>query len=410
MRKNAKAAERRKKMRKGWTITALGNLAHINPESLGTRTPEDYEFGYIDLSMINNGCISYPTEKIKYKDASPRARRIVRKGDILMATVRPNLKGFGYIQSNPKDLICSTGFAVLRSKHEETAEYLYQYIFSHFIESQIDALVVGSNYPAINNDDVRDLQISIPQSLTEQKKIAAILRTWDEAIEKAEKVRTQKQRIFKAHCRRLTNPKVGKTVQQKHLSEICSEINHRNDGTDAPIMMISSTQGFIRQDENYDRDMAGDSLQKYILLKKDEFAYNKGNSKTYPYGCIFQLDVHAALIPFVYICFKLNNELNHSYFRHYFQAGSLNRQLIRLISSSVRGNGLLNINSDDFFSCKIPVPSKDYQDKCADFLDSAKHELDILDKEILALKAQKRGLMQKLLTGEWPVHIEKEAA
>jgi len=157
------------------------------------------------------------------------------------------------------------------------------------------------------------------------------------------------------------------------------------------------------QSDKFDRDMAGSSVERYILLHEGEFAYNKGNSLTAPYGCIFSLDRPAAVVPFVYFCFALHGDLNREFYVHLFAAGALNRQLSRLINSGVRNDGLLNLSPDDFFACRIPVPPPDEQAKIAATLKAAKHEIALLDSELSALRQQKRGLMQKLLTGEWRV-------
>ena len=90
--------------------------------------------------------------------------------------------------------------------------------------------------------------------------------------------------------------------------------------------------------------------------------------------------------------------------------GALNHQLSRLINSGVRNDGLLNLYSDDFYSCRVPVPPIDEQRKIARALTAAKQELALIDDEIEALTRQKRGLMQKLLTGEWRVKLETPVA
>ena len=151
--------------------------------------------------------------------------------------------------------------------------------------------------------------------------------------------------------------------------------------------------------------MAGTSLESYIVLHKGEFAYNKGNSFTYPQGCIFQLDKPSALVPHVYFCFALKPTLHHDFYVHIFHAGLLNHQLARLINSGVRNDGLLNINSDEFFSCKLPVPDRKEQKAIASALSAATQEIELLERDVDLLTRQKRGLMQKLLIGEWRVRV-----
>lgn len=157
------------------------------------------------------------------------------------------------------------------------------------------------------------------------------------------------------------------------------------------------------QSDKFARDMAGSSVERYIVLHRGEFAYNKGNSLTAPYGCIFPLDQQTALVPFVYYCFALKLDLDHGFYTQLFAAGALNYQLSRVINSGVRNDGLLNLDPDDFFSCKVPVPPLDEQRRIARALTTAKEELALLNREIGTMIRQKRGLMQKLLTGEWRV-------
>jgi type I restriction enzyme S subunit len=108
-------------------------------------------------------------------------------------------------------------------------------------------------------------------------------------------------------------------------------------------MTISAKSGFLLQSDKYSRDMAGRSVENYVVLREGEFAYNKGNSLTAPQGCIFRLDRPTALVPHVYICFALKDGLNPAFYAHFFEAGALNPQLARLINSGVRNDGLLNL-------------------------------------------------------------------
>jgi type I restriction enzyme S subunit len=180
-------------------------------------------------------------------------------------------------------------------------------------------------------------------------------------------------------------------------------VRRQNGGGDHPVMTISAKSGFRLQSDKFSRDMAGSSVNRYIVLHEGEFAYNKGNSLTAPHGCIFPLDRPTALVPFVYFCFALKADLNREFFAHLFAAGVLNHQLSRLINSGVRNDGLLNLSPEDFFGCKVPVPPADEQSAIASALTTAKQEIGLLETELEALTRQKRGLMQKLLTGEWRV-------
>jgi len=185
-----------------WDITHLEEISEINKENLPSSIPDDYSFTYINLGDVDSGIISISSDQITFSTAPSRARRIIHKGDILLSTVSPYLKGFAYIDFLPKDIICSTGFAVITPKYDIDGKFLYQYIFSEKAERYFNACVVGSNYPALNNSDVEKMSIPLPQ-LSEQKKIAEILSTWDRAIEQTRKLIDAKQRLKKGLMQQL---------------------------------------------------------------------------------------------------------------------------------------------------------------------------------------------------------------
>lgn len=270
-----------------------------------------------------------------------------------------------------------------------------------------ERMAVGSTIKTIGLPLFRRLTIDIPP-LPEQRKIAEILRTWDKAIDKLDALRTAKREQLTG----LSQDLLGRggsfpdRWELRPLSSISTRVRRKNGGDNHPVMTISAKSGFLMQSDKFSRDMAGRSVKNYIVLHEGEFAYNKGNSLTAPYGCIFPLDRPTALVPFVYFCFTLNKNLNREFYTHLFAAGLLNHQLSRLINSGVRNDGLLNLNVADFFGCKVPVPPGEEQEKVASALTAAKDEIVLLDREIEALARQKRGLVQKLLTGEWRVKVE----
>jgi len=169
-----------------WKEEKLKDLVEVDPEQLSSITDPDYSFFYIDISSVSLGNVSFPNHSLKYKEAPSRARKILKDNDILMSTVRPNLKAFAQFRKRSKsNFIASTGFAVLRSRPNVEVGFIYHSLFSNDVEKQIEALVVGSNYPAINSSDIRNLKINIP-SFPIQQKIAHILTTCDTVIEQTQ--------------------------------------------------------------------------------------------------------------------------------------------------------------------------------------------------------------------------------
>lgn len=193
---------------------------------------------------------------------------------------------------------------------------------------------------------------------------------------------------------------IPKDWKVKKLKDISNRVQRKNDGKSHNVLTISSKGGFLNQTERFSKVIAGENLAKYILLRKNEFAYNKGNSKTYPYGCIYRLeDYEEALVPNVYYCFEIREGVTEFY-KHYFIAGKLNKFLARVINTGVRNDGLLNLNVTDFFDVPVAAPPIKEQQKIASILSAWDKAIEPKEKLIEQKKQQKKGLMQKLLTGE----------
>lgn len=190
----------------------------------------------------------------------------------------------------------------------------------------------------------------------------------------------------------------------KKLGEVVEINNTRVLTEKLEPLSISAGIGFVNQTEKFGRDLSGKQYEKYIKIQKYDFAYNKGNSKKYPQGCVYLLkDREYAAIPNVFECFRIKKH-NCFYYEQLFISGYLNKQLFRLINAGVRNDGLLNINSENFYSCYIPVPPLAEQEKIAEILSLWDKAIE-QTKELIAYKEkQKKGLMQNLLTGKKRLH------
>jgi type I restriction enzyme S subunit len=186
----------------------------------------------------------------------------------------------------------------------------------------------------------------------------------------------------------------------KSISAFSERVERRVSGVPEHVLMIASRSGFVAQSDKYDRFMAGQSLQKYIDLRSGEFAYNKGNSISYPCGCVFRLKgYHSAAVPFVYFCFAVQEDVAEpAYLEQFFAGGGLNAQLKGRINSGVRNNGLLNIRAGEFFSCVVPLPPVQEQRKIAAILSSVDEAIEGTQAVIDQLQVVKKAMMADLLT------------
>jgi type I restriction enzyme, S subunit len=178
-----------------WEMKRLGDVVDTDPENLGASTPRDLFFNYIALEDVDQGTLRSFSEQV-LRAAPSRARRKLRDGDVLVSTVRPNLQSHLLFRSMPGVWVCSTGFCVIRCREHVThPSFICSHFFGHAVTRQIDALLTGSNYPAINSADVRALSILLP-SFDEQTAIAQVLSEMDAEIGALES-RRDKTRLLK---------------------------------------------------------------------------------------------------------------------------------------------------------------------------------------------------------------------
>ena len=184
--------------------------------------------------------------------------------------------------------------------------------------------------------------------------------------------------------------------EQRKLGDVVKEITRNDPESEAPIMMITANNGFIEQSERYAFNNAGESLKKYILLKKGELAYNHGASKLRPYGSCFTLTAaENARIPFVYHCFSAENQ-NAEFMSIELNGAEIENQLRRIVSSGARMDGLLNISFDEYTSVSVLLPSAEEQDRIADFFQQLDHLITLHQRKLEKLKLVKKSMLEKM--------------
>jgi type I restriction enzyme S subunit len=183
---------------KEWEVVKLGDAVEINKESIDpVKEAPNETFIYIDIDSIESGTgkIKNP-KKILGRNAPSRARHVIHENDVIMSTVRPYLKAFALIPKEYNNQICSTGFAVLTCKNSILPYFLLNVLFSDVVITQCNRMMVGGQYPALNQSHVSCIKIPIPP-LSEQQKIAEILLTIDKKLELERKRKEKLERIKK---------------------------------------------------------------------------------------------------------------------------------------------------------------------------------------------------------------------
>ena len=189
-----------------WQMKRLGDAVDTDPENLGPDTRDDFAFKYIALEDVERGILRSHSEQV-FAHAPSRARRKLRPSDILVSTVRPNLQSHLLFRGYDGDWVCSTGFCVVRCR-EAIAHppFVFSQMFTDGVTRQIDALLTGSNYPAINRGDVRSLTIPFP-NLDEQTAIADVLSDMDAELAALEARRDKTRDLKQAMMQELLTGK-----------------------------------------------------------------------------------------------------------------------------------------------------------------------------------------------------------
>ena len=165
-----------------WEVVRLGDVVDVNRRNWDpTDSPSIL---YLDLTaVVAPGQLSAPKE-IAAGDAPSRARRRVHSGDLLVSTVRPNLRGFARIDEAPDNLVASTGFAVLTPLGCVDGSFAYHQVMTLSFARYLEGAMTGQAYPAVRPDDVAGYRLGLPP-LPEQRAFATVLDGVDDAIDLA---------------------------------------------------------------------------------------------------------------------------------------------------------------------------------------------------------------------------------
>ncbi len=317
----------------------------------------------------------------------------------------------GIFNSDEKIAFASYLVRLVADRTLVSPEYLNYWLNSYSAQTTIKRIATRAISQAnINPTEFKKNSLLPLPPLPEQTTIANLLSTWDTAIEITEKLITTKQEQRKGLMQQLLSgkqrfPGFTKLWQEVRLSDVFKRVTRKNSADVTHVLTASGKHGLIDQKDYFNRSVSGKSLEGYYHLKQGEFAYNRSAMKGYPYGAIKRLDDYTeGVLSTLYLCFKLSSrDQNSDFFMHYFEAGNLNRQLRRIAQVGARAHGLLNVTAGDFFNLRLQLPELDEQKSVACFLNNCDLEISLLQKKLNAFREQKRGLMQKLLTGKWRV-------
>lgn len=165
-----------------WKKWKLKYVAKVNGNALSDKTNPDYEFTYLDISSVDEGGnTAEGIQKIKFKDAPSRARRVVKKGDVIISTVRTYLQSITFFEFEVENLVVSTGYAVLTPSKMILPDFLNYAVRRKEVIDEIMANSTGITYPAITSVKLSNFKIAVPP-LDVQREIVSNIKAENDRI------------------------------------------------------------------------------------------------------------------------------------------------------------------------------------------------------------------------------------
>ena len=395
----------------GWEVKKLKDVFFINELSLPANTSADYQFHYIPIEQVSTNHIDFDNcNSFRFDEAPGRARRILRDNDILISGVRPNLKSFAIFRKpNGNNWICSTGFFVLTAKNKGDNLISYYELLSEICGSQFYNYVVGSNYPAIGDSDIRNIRLVLPTSEKEKAAIANILSKVDEAIASVQSSIAAAERLKKSLMQNLLTGKMKpdgtiRTPEEFYIDEKFGKV---------PVGWKVKKIGEVTENlDNYRKPIKSGDRNKI----KGKYPY---------YGAAGIVDyINDYLFDGIYILFGEDGENlisrkvpqafivkgkfwvnNHAHILRVYDGFDINL-IVQILESKkydsiVYGSAQPKINKSDLCKVKIIIPVEvEEQKKISDPIIEVDKEIVKKRNMTNILERLKKSLMQNLLTGK----------
>lgn len=161
---------------KGWEEKTLGEVC-IKTKNIRWQDHKNQEYQYVDLSSVSRETLEVTeTAIVNDENAPSRAKKIIKKGDVIFATTRPTLKRATIIDDELDGQICSTGYVVLRPNKTISTDWIFFYLLTSTFMDRIETLQRGASYPAVSDSDVKGSILSVPTSKVIENNYVVIMR------------------------------------------------------------------------------------------------------------------------------------------------------------------------------------------------------------------------------------------
>jgi type I restriction enzyme S subunit len=385
----------------------LGDISTISSGGTPERSRPDFWGG--SIPWVKTGEICFNTirdteEKITEAAVSGSSTKVFRAGTLLMAMYGQG-KTRGQVALLGIDAAINQACAAITPQEPDDANYLFQYLTYRY--NDIRRLSNSGSQENLNAELIRSIPIHYPPEPS-RRKIAAVLSTWDEALEKLDALITAKERRKKVLMNQLlTGRKRLKGFDGIWLTEKLGELfieRTEQNHSDLVLLSITSDRGVVRRDDLIKRDTSSEDKSKYLRIAPGDIGYNTMRM----WQGVSAISSLEGIVSPAYTILIPGERIDGCFAAHFFKLPHTINFFYRYSQGLV--DDTLNLKFHNFAVIKVNVPSDiKEQRQIADILDSCDDELRLLRSQRIALDRQKRGLMQRLLTGRVRVHPEKES-
>lgn len=412
-----------------WEVIPLKYLASYNDETLSEATEYEYEFDYVEIGSVEYGKGITQTEHLMFKNAPSRARRIVRKDDIIVSTVRTYLKAVARVES--KEQIASTGFVVIRPKNVDAIFLQYGILAQSFI-SMVEAYSTGISYPAINASQVVKFKLPVPNA-NDQRHIAKYLDQQcahiDSVIEKTKASIEEYKKLKQA----VIAPAVTKGIrgnrpmkdsgiewigevpvewELKPFRRVLKERNEKNSPVKSEERLSLSIELGVTlySEKTTNLDRFKDDFEQYKLAHEGDLVMNSMNMIV---GASGVSNYYGCVSPVYYTYYdEEDDHITAKYCEYIFRSKTMLRVLFSLgkgIYAIVRGDDRVNtcrlkVAKEDLKSLIIPVPSTEEQREIVKYLNEKSKDIEEVIKKkeefLEELEYYKKSLIYEYVTGK----------
>lgn len=395
----------------GWSNRALGTLVD-RPIAYGVLKPERTAAG-VPMIRINDvddtGYVNWEDViKITPEQSREFRRTILRAGDIALSVVgtigRTLVADERMAGANLSRAMCVIGVA-----NEIERAFTLQYLNGAAAQDWMQLHVIGNAQKVLNLGVLKTLAVPLPP-LPEQRRIVAVLEAWDDAIITAGKLMSARKERFAWLQNAVLKGRVrlhGFATPWLHtsLSRVLEEHGTTSTGAE-PVFSVSVHRGLVDQVEHLGRSFAAASTTHYNLVRPGDIVYTKSPTGDFPLGIIKQSKVDRDVIvsPLYGVFTPASRELGVLLDGYFADPDAAVRYLTPLVQKGAKNT--IAVTNAQFLRGEIMLPSdKAEMVALASLVETARAELAGAESEIRLLRRQKRGLMQKLLTGEWRIAV-----